>query len=354
MAAAVPVIRVIGPGRNIGKTWLASRLISAFAARGYEVGAVKRSHHPVPEDREGSDTQLFAAAGAHSVVFGAGDATLTRSARVDELAPLVATFAGNADLVVVEGFKSDTLGAVAMIEPGQPTVVHLLTMDQRAIGTFRITDVDDIASAFECALALSADGDAATRAAIRGAAAQHGHRCPGITLGARMALQALDVLGVAGDAHALREMTIEVETARCATDAIVAVTGCTPGSGRLSIRERGKVAATFTLGGRAVRVAVRPGVDALPVCCDDRMHAQDRAYRTLDVDALLQWSEREAPAITSTPVRGRRVTCAGCGEEVTSAYTVPAGADALCLDCAARETQRTETPRSSAAALLAG
>ena len=37
MAAAVPVIRVIGPGRNIGKTWLASRLIAAFAARGYEV-----------------------------------------------------------------------------------------------------------------------------------------------------------------------------------------------------------------------------------------------------------------------------------------------------------------------------
>ena len=354
MAAAVPVIRVIGPGRNIGKTWLASRLIAAFAARGYEVGAVKRSHHPVPEDREGSDTQLFAAAGAHSVVFGAGNGTLTRAARVEELAPLVAVFAGNVDLVIVEGFKSDTLGAVAMIEPGQPTLVHLLTMDERAIGTFRITDVDGIASAFECALALSADGDAATRSAIRGAARQHGHRCPGITLGARMALQAIAVLGVAGDAHALRELTVEVETARCATDAIVAVTGCTPGSGRLSIRERGKVAATFTLGGRAVRVAVRPGVDAATVCCDDRLHAQDRAYRALDVDALLQWSERAAPSIASTPVRGRRVTCGGCGEEVTSAYTVPTATGALCLDCAAREPVHGEAPRASKAALLAG
>jgi formylmethanofuran dehydrogenase subunit E len=228
-----------------------------------------------------------------------------------------------------------------------------MTMDERTIGTFRITDVDGIASAFECALALSAAGDAATRAAIRGAATQHGHRCPGITLGARMALQALQVLGVDRDAHALRELTVEVETARCATDAIVAVTGCTPGSGRLAIRERGKVAATFTLDGRAVRVTVRAGVDAPAVCCDDRMHAQDRAYRVLDTDALLQWSERAAPAIASTPVRGRRVTCAGCDEEVTAAYTVTSETGTLCLDCAAHEPARSESPRA-AAALLAG
>lgn len=336
MAAAVPVIRVIGPGRNIGKTWLASRLIAAFAARGYEVGAVKRSHHPVPADREGSDTRLFAAAGARSIVFGAGDGTLTRAARVDELAPLVAQFAGNVDVVVVEGFKSDTLGAVAMIEPGQPTLVHLLTMDERAIGTFRINDVEGIASAFECALVLSADGDAATRAAIRGAATQHGHRCPGITLGARMALQALQALGVGGDTHVLRELTVEVETARCATDAIVAVTGCTPGSGRLAIRERGKVAATFTLGTRAVRVAVRAGVDATTACCEDRMHAQDRAYRVLDAASLLQWSERVVAESEDARARGSRMCCAGCQEEVASTFARETASGVMCLDCAER------------------
>lgn len=336
MAAAVPVIRVVGPGRNIGKTWLASRLIAAFAARGYEVGAVKRSHHPVPEDRRGSDTQLFAAAGARSVVFGAGDGTLTRSARVEELSPLAAVLAGNVDVIVVEGFKSDTLGAVAMIEPGQPTLVHLLTMDEHAIGTFRINDVEGIASAFECALALSADGDAATRAAIRGAATQHRHRCPGITLGARMALQALELLGAADDAHALHALTVEVETARCATDAIVAVTGCTPGSGRLSIRERGKVAATFTLGTRAVRVAVRAGVDAATACCQDRMHAQDRAYRVLDAASLLQWSERTMADLAAARVRGSRMCCSGCDEEVTSTFTRETASGVMCFDCAER------------------
>ena len=336
MAAAVPVIRVVGPGRNVGKTWLASRLIAAFSARGYEVGAVKRSHHPVPADREGSDTQLFAAAGAHSVVYGASDGTLTRARRVDELAALLPGFAGAVDLVVVEGFKTDTLGAVARIVPGTPTQVQLTTMDGRAIGTHVIEDVEGIASAFECALALSAAGDASTRAAIRAASVQHGHRCPGITLGARMALQALDLLGVAQGAHALRALTVEVETARCATDAIVAVTGCTPGSGRLAIRERGKVAATFALGGRAVRVAVRAGVDATATCCDDRLHAQDRAYRALDADALLQWSEREVRDVPSTRARGSRVCCTRCGEEVASAFTCETAGGVTCLDCSTR------------------
>ena len=333
MAAAVPVIRVIGPGRNIGKTWLASRLIAAFTARGYEVGAVKRSHHPVPADREGSDTHQFAAAGAHSVVYGASDGTLTRARRVEELAALLPGFTGAVDLVVVEGFKSDTLGAVATIEPGTPTRVHLRTMDGRVIATHEIADIDGITSSFECALALSAAGTASTRAAVRAASVQHGHRCPGITLGARMALQALELLGVADDAHARRELAVEVETVRCATDAIVAVTGCTPGSGRLAIRERGKVAATFTLGTRAVRVAVRAGIDVGAACCDDRMHAQDRAYRALDADVLLQWSEREAIALPAH-ARGSRVCCAGCGEEVASSFTHETARGVMCLDCA--------------------
>lgn len=336
MAAAVPVIRVVGPGRNVGKTWLAARLIAAFSARGYEVGAVKRSHHPVPADREGSDTHQFAAAGAHSVVYGASDGTLTRGRRADELAALLPGFAGAVDLVIVEGFKADTLGAVALIEPGTPTRVHLRTMDGRAIGTHVIEDVTGIASAFECALALSAAGDASTRIAIRAASVQHGHRCPGITLGARMALHALDLLGVAPGAHALRALTVEVETARCATDAIVAVTGCTPGSGRLAIRERGKVAATFTLGERAVRVAVRAGVDATATCCDDRLHAQDRAYRTLEAATLLQWSERESHEASMAHARGSRVRCTRCGEEVASAFTCATAGGVMCLDCSER------------------
>ena len=56
----------------------------------------------------------------------------------------IRTFAGYApdhidddvDLVVVGGFKSDTLGAEATIDPGTPTRVHLRTMDGRVIATY--------------------------------------------------------------------------------------------------------------------------------------------------------------------------------------------------------------------------
>lgn len=335
MAAAIPVVRVVGPGRDVGKTWLASRLIGVLAERGYQVGAIKRSHHPVPEDRTGSDTDLFARAGAAAVVYGARDGTLTRAQAVGDVTALLPAFGASVDLVVVEGFRSDTLGAVIEIEPGPTTLVHLHTMDGRHLATRAIGDVDATADVLECALGLSALGDPPTRHAIRAAAVVHGHRCAGITLGARMALHALDILETPQGNPAMRDLTVDVETARCATDAIVAVTGCTAGSGRLTLREIGKVAATFTLGKRAVRVAVRPGLTARAVslCCDDRLHAQDRAYRAMGIHDLLRVTEFEANAAPSVTRHSPRVICVGCGEEVAAVHTRTTPGGSACVDC---------------------
>lgn len=336
MAAAVPVVRVIGPGRNIGKTWLASSLIAALTEGGYAVGAIKRSHHPVPADREGADTDRFAKAGAETVIYGASDATLVRTAVADDAASLVRILGASVDVVVIEGFKGDTLGAVALIEPGERALVHLRTMDGLPIASHPVEAVEAIAADLICALRLSAEGDATTRQAIRDAALHHGHRCPGLTLGARMTMHALDVLGVASDHHALRAMEIEVESARCATDAIVAATGCTLGSSRLVLRERGKVAATFSLGGQAVRLAVRSGLDAqLDKICSDRRHAQDRLYRTLGAQQLFSTTFVDGSSSRRSVVgpRGRRTSCAECGEEVAEGWTFPGAGGATCLDC---------------------
>lgn len=338
MAAAIPVVRVVGPGRNVGKTWLATHLVAELVARGYEVGAVKRSHHPVPEDRAGSDTDRFASAGATTVAYGASDGTLTRSAAVSDVSALLPAFGASVDLVVVEGFRTDTLGAVLEIEPGLTTLAHLRTMDGCSVASNPIDDVRAIATALECTLALSPLGDARTRGAIRAAALQHGHRCPGITLGVRMALHALDVLGVAREASAARSLMVEVETARCATDAIVAVSGCTPGSGRLTLREIGKLAATFTLGPRAVRVTARPGLAAFvgTPCCGNDLHAQDATYRALDTDELLR--TREFEVASPRPIRPHtpRVTCTYCGEEMRTNYASSTAIGLVCADCVGR------------------
>lgn len=336
MSAALPLVRVTGPGRNIGKTWLSSRLIEALAARGYRVGAVKRSHHLVMPDREGSDTDLFARAGASPVLFAAGDGILTRGEVATSLSAAVVALPPTLDVVVVEGFKSDTLGARIDIEPaGEASRLRLSTMDGVLVYEGAMTDIDTLTDALECALGLAALGSEELRAGVRRAAVSHGHRCPGLTLGVRMALYATSLLGLGGE-HGLRDLVVEAETARCATDAVAAVTGCSIGSGRLRVSEYGKLAATFSRGNRAVRVSARAGLRELASSeagCTHPAHQQDRAYRTLpDSDLFEVRIAAVLPA--ASRARGRHDLCLGCGEEVSGGLLETTAVGPRCIPCA--------------------
>ena len=83
----------------------------------------------------------------------------------------------------------------------------------------------------------------------------HGHLCAGQVLGVRMAMLALERLGI-GDPRARlladgslnpdrKRLVTFVEIDRCATDAIGVVTGCRVGKRALKLRDWGKMAATF-------------------------------------------------------------------------------------------------------------
>jgi formylmethanofuran dehydrogenase subunit E len=334
MAAAVPVVRVLGPGRNVGKTWLASRLIEELDGRGYRVGAVKSSHHLMPEDRPGSDTALFTAAGARPVVFAAGDGTLTRGIASRDLGALVAEMPTTIDVVVVEGFRADPLGArVEIVPQAAESHVRLWAMD----GTFEyegaMSDVAGLADALRCVLGISASGTEAIRGDVRKAARMHGHRCPGLTLGVRMAQYALAAIEAP---PASQDLLVEVETARCATDAVAAVTGCTTGTRRLRIAEYGKLAATFSYQGRAVRVAARAGLRelaSLNAACAHGNHAQDEAYRTLASDVLFDLIA-VAPLAPAGHHHEGRGLCGSCGEEVARASLRLTMDGPRCIPCA--------------------
>lgn len=70
----------------------------------------------------------------------------------------------------------------------------------------------------------------------------HGHACPGLALGYRVALFALKRLGK----KALdEELVAIVENNSCAVDAIQSITGCTFGKGNLIFRDYGKQVYTF-------------------------------------------------------------------------------------------------------------
>ncbi|AVX29827.1 formylmethanofuran dehydrogenase, subunit E [Carboxydocella thermautotrophica] len=88
----------------------------------------------------------------------------------------------------------------------------------------------------------------------------HGHICPGLALGFKAAVIALNELGVSRAAD--EELVTIVENDACGVDAIQVLTGCTIGKGNLIYRDYGKQVYTFgnRKTGEAVRVSVKPDV----------------------------------------------------------------------------------------------
>lgn len=85
----------------------------------------------------------------------------------------------------------------------------------------------------------------------------HGHSCPGLALGYRVAIAALKELQMDGMSED-EEIVAIVENDSCAVDAVQVVTGCTFGKGNLIFRDYGKQAYTFIKrpSGDAVRISI--------------------------------------------------------------------------------------------------
>jgi formylmethanofuran dehydrogenase subunit E len=83
----------------------------------------------------------------------------------------------------------------------------------------------------------------------------HGHVCPGLAIGYRVARFALEKLGPKAEDE---ELVAVVENDSCAVDAVQVLTGCTFGKGNLIYRDYGKQVYTFMKrpAGEALRVSV--------------------------------------------------------------------------------------------------
>src|SRR5512147_1538276 len=90
---------------------------------------------------------------------------------------------------------------------------------------------------------------------LRDAIQFHGHLCPGLALGYRVAKAALRELGAERPED--EELVAVVENDSCAVDAIQFITGCTFGKGNLIFRDYGKHVYTFydRATGKAVRIS---------------------------------------------------------------------------------------------------
>jgi formylmethanofuran dehydrogenase subunit E len=175
------------------------------------------------------------------------------------------------------------------------------------------------------------------------AAVAHGHLCAGQVLGVRMAMFGLKKLGLEEPQGKDRKRIVTfVEIDRCATDAVMVVTGCRLGKRALKFRDWGKVAATFVdvETGKAVRVAARESSKALAKSMHPEIESKNQqqmlAYREMTDDQLFQaqWVHVELPPEEFPGYKGERIVCAQCGEGINFRREVQLGAKTVCRGCA--------------------
>jgi formylmethanofuran dehydrogenase subunit E len=179
----------------------------------------------------------------------------------------------------------------------------------------------------------------------------HGHVCPGLAIGYRVAQAALSEFGLRSEDE---ELVAVVENDSCAVDAVQVLTGCTFGKGNLIFRDYGKQVYTFIRrpSGDSLRISVEW---APPEETDDEKEAWrkymggDRSKEVTDIvhrrksrkiEAVMGASEAELLKITRTkvdlPPEARiypSVRCAVCGEKVMEPRARLRDGKAVCRPC---------------------
>jgi formylmethanofuran dehydrogenase subunit E len=184
---------------------------------------------------------------------------------------------------------------------------------------------------------------------LREAIQFHGHLCPGLALGYRVAKAALRELKA--DRPQDEELVAVVENDSCAADAIQFITGCTFGKGNLIFRDYGKH--VYTIYNRRTGRGVRISEDFRGFEADKRFpelkKRQDagedvsREMQTFKMEktaAILAADEKEIMTITeitSEPphearIRGS-VRCALCGEKFMESRGRVKSGKIVCIPC---------------------
>ena len=156
----------------------------------------------------------------------------------------------------------------------------------------------------------------------------HGHACPGLAMGCRMAVDAAALLGVderCGD----EEGVCIAETDACGLDAIQAVWGCTMGKGNLLLKPRGKQAFTFYRRGAPEGLRLD--------WCAPRSDGRTREERMTHylrgpAEELYRATRVAVPAPDEARVSPSLV-CTRCGERTAEPMVRLLEGQPYCLDC---------------------
>ena len=124
--------------KNSGKTGLIEAIIPMLADNGIKTAVIKHHGHKFGEeipDKPGTDTYRFFANGAQGTVIYDDEIMMCVRRTPATLPELIALFP-DADLIVIEGAKSENYPRIAMLRTGQP-----LTSDPETL-ICTVTDPD--------------------------------------------------------------------------------------------------------------------------------------------------------------------------------------------------------------------
>lgn len=179
------------------------------------------------------------------------------------------------------------------------------------------------------------------------AAEFHGHICPGLAIGYRVAKYAKEHYPRSQD----EELVCIAENSSCSIDAVQSLLGCTSGKGNLIQKDNGKQVFTFYSRdkGKALRIYFKPdilkGMDAIrkkqaegTLSPEDKREMQ--TMRGAIIDAILNAGDDEVLAVRDVdipaPEKARiypSLICQECGEGFMEILGRTAKGKILCKDC---------------------
>ena len=159
----------------------------------------------------------------------------------------------------------------------------------------------------------------------------HGHECPGLAMGYRMAVAGMKALDAMRSED--EEIVAIVENDACGVDAVQCVTGCTFGKGNLVFRDYGKQVYTLYSRdtGEGVRISFH-GKGLSEGARDDRQARIEQLLKAPDSGLMditgVKMNEPEPARIH------RSVICERCGERVMETRVREKDGKKMCIPCA--------------------
>jgi formylmethanofuran dehydrogenase subunit E len=158
----------------------------------------------------------------------------------------------------------------------------------------------------------------------------HGHECPGLAMGFRMATAAMEYL----DAFRAEdeELVAIVENDACGVDALQCVTGCTFGKGNLLFRDYGKH--VFTIYSRSSRTGVRVYFhgNGIPKGIREDRKALTDWILSASTDSIISVAQTTVPDQAPAEIR-ESISCAFCGEKVMESRIQQLDDRPACIPC---------------------